>query len=151
MKRALGMFGLLFSSYALAAGPEAWLRPLPRSLRNAPGEERISEELFFEVQASKEGTAETHLAKEQIIPQTQDDIRWYGQRRFQCPTGATPYLVRAVYINGGTGGFSVSRVGTSLVISHGSLGHNYGAHRSALVVCLTFQPTDVYIEAGTAM
>jgi hypothetical protein len=145
------MLGLLFSSYAVATGPDAWLQPLPQSLRSAPNQERISEELFFEVQASKEGAAESYLAQKPIIPQTQDNVRWYGQRRFQCPEGATPYLVRAVYVNGGTGGFSVSRIGTSLVVSHGSLGHNYGAHRSALIVCLTSQPTDVYIEAGTAM
>jgi len=75
----------------------------------------------------------------------------YRRKDLACPEHTAPYLLRAVYTNGATGGYYLQRVGDILWVSHQSLGRSTGTHRSALLACLPFTPAEVYVTAGGAM
>jgi hypothetical protein len=61
------------------------------------------------------------------------------------------YLVRAVFLNRGTGGFSAWRANECLYVHHGSLGHfPVPMKRTALVLELDRAPKDVYISCSMA-
>lgn len=104
--------------------------------------------IFFEVAASKEGTAEYWLKDRDVRSQTNADVKFFGQRNFGCAAPKELYLVRAEYENGGTGSFMLTRYGSNLLVAHGSLGPASGVRRSALIVCLDFRPTAVSEISG---
>ena len=141
---------LLGAATSAAVEQDSWYQPLPRSLA-AVEQQPISDSSFFEVAASMESTAEYLLAKESSIAQTPDNFAYFGQHNFHCPAATKPYLVRAVFTNGGTGKFYVGRVQQFLVVAHMSLGRASTLQRSALIVCLDFSPVAVYQVVGGAM
>jgi hypothetical protein len=151
MKSLIVIVYCLLSCGAFAADVEPWPHPPSAGMRSAMPHEKISEALFFEVPASRQDNAAYWHAKRSVIPVKKDVIQSFGQHNFQCATGMNPYLVRAVYENGGTGRYYVERFGTTLLVSHLSLGKPSGVHRSALLVCLGFQPIEVFHELGGAM
>lgn len=55
------------------------------------------------------------------------------------------YIVRSVYGHGGTGNYTVSRLGNNLLIEHSSLGQEIVYHKSALILNLEFEPKEIYI------
>jgi hypothetical protein len=60
-----------------------------------------------------------------------------------------PYLVRGLYLNEGTGAFSVCFRDTTLWVAHGSLGsHAVPMKRRPLVVFLEHAPTKVYVSVS---
>lgn len=62
-----------------------------------------------------------------------------------------PYLVRGLYLNEGTGAFSVYFRDTTLWVVHGSLGkHAVPMKRRPLVVFLEHVPTKVYVSVRMA-
>ncbi len=62
-----------------------------------------------------------------------------------------PYLVRGLYLNEGTGAFSVYVRDTTLWVVHGSLGkHAVPMKRRPLVVFLEHVPTKVYVSVRMA-
>jgi hypothetical protein len=68
-----------------------------------------------------------------------------------APEGKTPYLVRALYFQKATGGFSVCILRNKLLVEHLSLGHHWvPMKRSALVVFLKTRPEHVYVTCNTA-
>ena len=143
MKRSIIPLVVLIPVLVLAA-QDHWLAPIsPAALAATPAED-IPESDFFEVAASKEGTAEYWLKDKVVMSQTKVDIRFFGQRNFQCEAPKQLYLIRAAYENGGTGKFMLKRYGIALLVAHGSLGPASGVQRSALIVCLGFQPTEVF-------
>jgi hypothetical protein len=148
MKRTtlIALYFLCGTAYAEQAN--SWFHPLPQDMNSASKTVQIPEERFFEVTASKEATAEYWLTEKTYISQTSKDFDFFGQHNFHCPSSTKPYLVRAVYENGGTGHFNVERRGSALLISHMSLGGASKMFRTALMVCLDFQPTEVYHEIG---
>ena len=151
MKLLIVIACCLLSYSAFATDVEPWPHPPSAGMRSATPHQKISETLFFEVPVSKKDTAEYWLAERSVIPIKQDTIQFFGQHNFQCATGMNPYLVRAVYENGGTGDYYVERFGSALLVSHMSLGKPSGVHRSALLVCLNFQPTEIFHELGGAI
>jgi len=65
--------------------------------------------------------------------------------------GGSLFLVRAVYLNRGTGKFTVSLSGRNLLVEHGSLGHSaVPMKRQALVVRLRQKPDVVYVSYSMA-
>ncbi len=63
--------------------------------------------------------------------------------------GSSLFLVRAVYLNRGTGKFMVVSVGTELLVEHGSLGHSaVPMQRQALVVRLSQQPQTIFVSCS---
>jgi hypothetical protein len=62
-----------------------------------------------------------------------------------------PYLVRALYLNEGTGQFSASFKDSTLSVFHGSLGHHaVPMKRRPLVIFLEKAPTRVYVSVSMA-
>ena len=109
----------------------------------------LNDEDFYEVSASKEAIAVFDLKTESILPLTEDTAKWYTGHYYKCAKGKKPYLIRAIYGQGGTGGYSLYRIGSALWISHGSLG-SPAMNRSALIVNLDFEPTNIYVTRSIA-
>ena len=141
----------LLSEVLSAAELEPWFHPATSSIRSARSTEDIPRERFFEVTASTEAMAEFQLAEQAVVLLDRGVIRHYGQEKFQCPPSSQPYLVRAVYQNDGSGNFSIKMAGSALVVTYMSLGTPSSMHRSALVACLRFQPTEVFHALGGAI
>jgi len=65
--------------------------------------------------------------------------------------GMTFYLLRAVYLNEGTGTFYVSQRGEDLNVHHGCLGrHAAPMKRAAVIVQLREAPREVYVTCSMA-
>jgi hypothetical protein len=63
--------------------------------------------------------------------------------------GSSLFLVRAVYLNRGTGKFMAVPVRSELLIEHGSLGHSaVPMKRQALVVRLSQKPETIYVSCS---
>jgi hypothetical protein len=66
-------------------------------------------------------------------------------------SGTKPYLARGVYLNRGTGSFSVYILEGQLLVHHGSLGRNaVPMKRQALVLQLEHNPTEVFVACSMA-
>ena len=65
--------------------------------------------------------------------------------------GFTPYLVRGLMINDGTGGFRVLQKGNAIWASHGGLGEFRSWTKQPLIIILRNSPTQVYTTASTAL
>jgi hypothetical protein len=129
---------------------EAWLNPAPDSIADSKWI-AIDTTDIYEVVASKEIVAEIRdLEHKHFTLLTEDEAKYYTGHYYRCPKGKHPYLVRAVYGQGGTGSYKVSRLGNSLLVSHGSLGHSAACHTSALVVNLEFAPNEIYNKISIA-
>jgi hypothetical protein len=126
-----------------------WLEPVPRTLGYAYEWTQVADDSFFEIPASQLATAEYWLRDTVLLPQ--DNGSQFGRPDFACKTSSKLYLLRASYINGGTGGFTLYWAGSALIIAHGSLGHGGPANRSALVACLDRKPTAIYGSVSAAL
>lgn len=134
---------LLVSAVALGAPAQDWLEPAPASIGSSQDWTPI--EVFFEVPASKLAAAEAWLAHIPYLAQDQRGLAYFGRPGFSCPATAKPYLVRAAFINGGTGQYSLFWThNADLVVLHGSLGPGGPANKSALIACLPSSPKAVY-------
>jgi hypothetical protein len=128
----------------------AWLRRSPSAINDDEWTELPRSDIY-EVAASKEDVVVLFdLAEQTIEPLTQDRASYLTGHYFQCPRSKKPFLVRAVYGQGGTGGYRIFKHGDDLLIAHGSLGHHSAYHKSALVLNLDFTPAQIYIEAAIA-
>ena len=128
-------------------GGAEWEAQPPSEKSNA---QELNAEDFYEVSASKEAIAVLFdLKTDSIMPLTESRAQWYTGHYYKCKKGKKPYLVRAIYGQGGTGRYTLSKIGTSLWVMHGSLGAP-AMHRSALIVNLDFEPTSVYVTRSIA-
>lgn len=150
MKR-FAIFLLLTATSAFSAPPKAWLEPVPASVLARHDWVEVAPSSFFEVSASKLYTAEVWLADVSFLEQAQSGVAYFGRADFTCPATTKPYLVRAVYINGGTGSFSLEWAGSSLIVSHVSLGPGGTPSRSALMACLSQAPSAVFSSLSGAL
>lgn len=125
---------------------DVWLSPPAQGFRTQVPIEDVNSSDFFEVALSKFETAKNRLGSTAFLMIGNAAIDHFGQRNFRCGEGKQAYLVRAIYMNGSTGQYHVKRYGSSLLVTHGSLGVASGEKRSALVVCLNFEPVAVYGE-----
>lgn len=132
----------------VTATPTLWLEP-PTNLGFWNDWEEIPESHYFEVPASRLEAAQHYLSNSQFLPQEPRDVTFYGGRDFRCEVPATAYLIRAVYMKGGFGKFSIYRAKSAVVVAHDSLGHRRPLQESALIACLTQAPTAVYRKAGS--
>lgn len=81
---------------------------------------------------------------------TPEEARRITGHYYRCPKGKTPYLVRAAYGNSVWGKFSFKQAGRKLWIYHGSLGHEFRAFKTAIVLNLDFEPEEVYVTVSIA-
>jgi len=72
---------------------------------------------------------------------------------YQCPSGKTPYLIRAVYCNPGLGRFRAERKGNSLAIVWGGSIHSGSKvyERTAVIVNLDFTPDEIYTNVSVGL
>jgi hypothetical protein len=149
------MYELIFALALLGNGQlvptdgTEWLNP--PSIDSFGAGATVGEENIFEVVASKEDVAIFGDLKDRSIVSMEESIaKYYAGTHMHCAKGLKPYLVRAVYGHGGTGGYSVTRIGSDILVSHGSLGRTSPANKSALVLCLDFAPVVVYTSVEIA-
>ena len=106
---------------------------------------------IHEVVESQQPEAETLLQNVSIVELTsQEAAEFIGEPLPEVP-GAEPYLTRGVYLNRGTGSFSVYILEDRLVVHHGSLGSSaVPMKRQALVLQLERSPTEVFVACSMA-
>jgi hypothetical protein len=153
MKNIAVAFFLLLPISVAAAQTGAWLEAAPSSMGGFGKWVKISDRAFFEVPASKLDAAETSLSNVTFLAQSSGDPAYFGRPDFQCTAPSKPYLVRALYINGGTGSFSLYWADSSLVVAQGSLGSPDAPtpNKSVLVACLSKEPKAVYSVLSSAL
>ena len=142
---------LLAATRVAAEDVGAWVNSLPADFHKAKVLRPIPRDQFFEVPVSMFELAEERLTKSAVIPQESYDIEAFGLRSFSCPTKTRPFLVRAIYENGRTGGYHLQQIDSALWVGHESLGAGTSKHRSALIVCLDFNPKEIYVTSGGGM
>jgi len=151
MKRIAALFLLAFSGFTSADQPDPWLRAPTSNIGNAKVVEAVPRERVFEVPISLLESAMLQLKEHPIVALQSYDLDSFSRWHFTCPAGSKPYLVRAIYENGGTGGYFLQRVDSSLWVTHSSLGSASGQHRSALLACLGFHPSQVFVMTSGAL
>ena len=146
----LAATGCMSKREALQAKDVApWMPSQPDDIAQIRGDD-LSEDKFYEVSVSRFDSAEWELKDKIIIPLSSPN--YYGRKDFKCSSDEQPYLVRALYGNGGTGEFLVLWIKDALVIAHASLGASpRPLPRSALVVCLSHAPAHVYSAVSGAL
>jgi len=91
------------------------------------------------------------LAATSVSPLIDGETAFFSGYDGPVGEGKKPFLVRAVFGNQSTGGYSVLRHGTDLFIRHVSLGGNPApCHKGALVLTLDFMPGEVYVVMSSA-
>jgi len=150
---------LLIGAALLCSSPDGppegggadWIKSPPLHAFAEATSMTIGDRGYYEVVASKLYVALMRdLETKTFVALSRDDAQYYTGPYFACPDGKTPYLVRAVYGNGGTGRYTLTRDGKKLLVEHGSLGRNNWAIKSALVVNLDFVPEAVYATVKIA-
>ncbi|UYB52746.1 hypothetical protein OCJ37_01905 [Xanthomonas sp. AM6] len=141
----------LVVSQVSAEQPESWLRAPATNINTAKIVKPVPRDYIFEVPVSLFDMAMEELRAKPIVPLQSYDVDSFSRWHFSCPRATSPYLVRAVYSNGGTGGYHLQQVDSSLWVGHASLGASSGEHRSALLACLDFQPSQVFVLSSGAI
>ncbi len=143
--RNLAKFLLLFPLTAGASLPKDWLIQPPASAGSWRDWSAIPTDSFFEVAASRLATAEAWLADKPLLALEQRSLEYFGHPSFKCSGSDKPYLIRAQYVNGGTGKFNLLWTQDGdLVISHASLGPGGPPTKSAIIACLARDPKAVF-------
>jgi hypothetical protein len=137
--------------HAVANPADDWIRSRTIEVGAAKVLVKVPRSLFFEVPVSLFEEAERRLQPQQIVKLEPYDVENLSRKHFTCPRETTGYLVRAVYTNGSTGGYELTQLESALWVSHSSLGESSGTHRSALIACLRYEPSEVFITAGGGM
>ena len=132
-------------------GAESWLRGVPATWPNSDRPQELPSGTYVELPISMFEAAQEELREHSAVKLPEYGPGNYRRSDLACPERTAPYLVRAVYTNGATGGYHLHRVGDILWVGHQSLGRSTGTHRSALLACLPFEPAAVYVTAGGAM
>jgi hypothetical protein len=130
---------------------DEWLDPPPPGPHPPDSFHEVPREDWFEVVASRAHVPVVRdLKNRSFVRLTKDQATWFTGPYYRCPAGKAPYLVRAVYGHGGTGHYTLVQFGRRLFVSHGSLGPEHAAHKSAIVVNLEFEPEAVYTAVSVA-
>lgn len=141
-------------SYPTATVPgdaSEWLQPIPDEMIEPP--HKIDEKDAYEVVASAKDyviSAPGGLDKRAFVKISTEDAQRYTGHYYRCPAGKTPYLVRAAYGNPVWGVWEFRRLGRKVLVSHGSLGHEYRAFKSAFILNLDFEPEALYVAVHIA-
>jgi hypothetical protein len=129
---------------------DTWIQERPNGDLGKWWRGRIQDETWYEVVPPKLTRAIQLLAERPIRALSQVEAQSFAGKHYRCPEGLTPYLVRAIYGQGATGGYSLSRFEGELLVQHSSLGSPV-YHRAALVVNLPSEPQRLFIEVGFAL
>jgi hypothetical protein len=149
MKRFANTLIVLAAASASAGEPASWLPPPPEYLGSYEDWTEIPKEAFSEVSAASLPSAESRLASAAFVALAANSVKAITPSSFKCAPPAKTYLVRAAYMNRGTGAFSLHWAGAALIVTHNSLGSISPIRRSVLVACLARQPSQVFGTVGS--
>jgi hypothetical protein len=135
----------LASVASQAEEPNSWFRNWPHG---STIDNKVSANLVVEIPHSLFEYAQGLLKSKSLSAIGDDYLPGF---RYSCPGGTNTYLVRALYEHPANGVFQVFRFGDALLVRHYALGAKAEMHRSVLLVCLSFEPKEVYIATGGAM
>lgn len=144
------IFSALFIFPNLSAARDKWITELPEHCLHNLNMPRISDVDLMEVPKSRFYVAENRLENSEYIDLHEMLARYYLGDFYSKPESKTPFLVRAVYSNGGTGKFNAYWCGNDLVIGHSSLGKSWREERSVLVINLAKKPEKVFVTMSMA-
>jgi hypothetical protein len=106
---------------------------------------------WAEVKPSLSVSAEQRLARADIVRVSRDEAHDYSSAPSQFSASNDCYIVRALYMNRGTGSFSVRFDGRDLYVHHSSMGHHaVPMKRQPLLVALPAAPEHVYVTVSMA-
>ena len=151
MKHVITAAFLFYSTLLFAHEEESWEKPITLDARASGPIREIPKTDYFEVAASIVQSAIASLSDRSARSIGQESVGYYGSLLFECKRPKYPFLVRATYQNGGTGTFSLTSYGTTLLVSHDSLGAPSKSYKTVIVVCLEAKPSDVFMQLSGAM
>jgi hypothetical protein len=126
---------------------DSWFHP-PKDVMPFPRAAMLPSVDVMEVAATKMPEAEEQLRDVACIEVSSQSAAELIGQSVESATGNL-YLVRAVYLNRGTGKFTVVPLGRDLLVTHNSLGRTaVPMKRQALVVRLPQKPDVVYVDCG---
>lgn len=130
---------------------DSWYNAPPPEAPRRREWEGLDRARIHEVIESREPQAEELLQDVSIVElNCEQAAEFIGEALPEVP-GTKPYLTRAVYLNRGTGGFSVYLLEDELLVYHRSLGRRaVPMKRQALVLQLERQPTQVFVTCSMA-
>ena len=137
----------LTADHRAATNTDAWHkvpsdRTVARESRTVP---------WAEVKPSAHSAAERHLAAVDFVRVSREEATDYATTPLQVGDGDQCYLLRGLYLNRGTGRFSVGCDGRNLYVHHGSLGRRaVPMKRQPLLVALPEAPEQVYVDVSMA-
>ena len=140
----LSLVVFLSASPCIASERDSWFRSWPQK---STGQDIPSNQVT-EVPHSLFGEAQELLRTKPFLHIGERYFPGFG---YACPSGTSAYLVRALYERPANGVFNVKQHGRELLVRHYALGPRSATHRSALVVCLSFEPEQVYVATGGAL
>jgi len=101
---------------------------------------------FVEVDAAEQKEAQFLLTSSPLTELSKDQSEKFAS---YFSDSSNLYLVRSVYLNEGTGKFSVYKFNNKLWVYHGSLGHSSAPmKRKALVIALDRVPSEIYVTCS---
>lgn len=137
------------------APKDTWFRHPPTELIIDPVKktsvkwEKVDPVEVHRVDQKKWTKAEAMLEKQWFYKLTHNQAQEFLGKVVTTPLGKTPYLVPAVYYEGGSGKFYLATLDKNLWIDHDSLGPSPAAmKRAALVVFLKTEPERLFVTCG---
>lgn len=128
---------------------DSWYHPATKTY-DEPSH-TLPDKEFLKVTASNFPRAEAMLKDQAIVPLSLKQAGNFVNHPLKQVPGKSTFLVRAVYLNAGTGAFLLNLQGNRLFVTHGSLGHHaVPMKRQALVVFLQKQPDEVFVDCMMA-
>ena len=127
-----------------------WFHPNPDRTWKWPDSAAVNESDYAEVRVTQLHNAIYHLQDKPFIELDPDLVDAYADPRFRVRRGKKAYLVRSLYSNGATGGYSLQYWKRKLSVSHYSLGSFFQPNSLPLVVLLDSPPSEVFVTYGGA-
>jgi hypothetical protein len=130
-------------------GCDSWYRP--PQVRTRGDERPLPDTDVHEVITEKISLAEQELEEVACVEISDESASALAGQSVERELGKDLYLVRGVYLNRGTGRFTVTLVGSDLLVHNGSLGHSaVDMKRQALIVSLPHKPNQVFVSCNQA-
>lgn len=145
--------GILIISFLcvpnLSLAGETWVNNPEGICADFSALNKLESSHVVEVSRSKFEAAKSKLLNSSIVEITPDLVGFYTGLKLEDTEKGKFYLVRALFGNGGTGGFSVFTCGEDLLVSHHSLGNAKKPNETALIIRLETFPNHVYVKYST--
>jgi hypothetical protein len=138
---------------ASAAESVKMLPAVPDSLPPPLSWQTVGNGSFYEIQASRAEQARELLGdfSFRVLEKERPSDIYFSDMDRKCVKPNHLILLRANYISGATGSFSLNWSGDSLIVIHAFLGSATQVHESAVVACLSRIPKNVYGAMPGAM